>query len=262
MVSGDLPDRTDRTSGGRRLAAYDRRSGDIAVRLADVLHRGLSDGTFFRLLALVAIWKSVEIAVLGSFTGALPMLCAGLLVFLRRELGAGMIALACLAIIATPGTYGQPAVNHLTWVFWIAASASLFRGDQQRFVFKAQLSIMYGFAAIAKVWPDFLTGAALASRTWLGAVTSIELLIAVSWATLIVEAGLAVGVWLRRPWWTAAFAAAVGLHTSFLLFTVTDPWRVGRLVIFGGLSVAVWLRAVPRGADEGSKRRLATRRPR
>jgi hypothetical protein len=207
----------------------------------------LSATALRRLIAGIALWKAVEIGVLHHPAAALPIGFAGLLGLVRPRAGAAVTAVASLAIVLAPAVFGQPSVNHLTWVFWIACTMAIFDGDQQRLVLRAQLSILYGFSALAKIWPDFLTGQALATRTWIGSAAPDALLVAASWATLVLEAALAIKVWARRPWWTAGLAAAVAMHLAFLLFTVTDPWRIGRLVIFGGLSVAVWLRTGPAG---------------
>jgi hypothetical protein len=220
--------------------------------VADVLHDGLTERGLFVVLAAIAAWKTVEIAALGSPLQAVPMALAAAALVWRPRWGAGLLAAVCLLVVIDGRAFAQPAVNHLTWVFWIALVVACFPNDeQQRFVLRWSISAMYGFAALAKVWPEFLDGSALATRTWIGPVVPIELLIAVSWATLVVEAVLAVGVWTTRR---SFLWLAIALHGSFLFFTVTDPWRIGRLVIFGGLAVAVWLRAQVRAAEGGLNR--------
>jgi hypothetical protein len=221
---------------------------NLQVRLADVLHRGLTAEALYLVLAAIAAWKAFEIAVLGHPLVAVPVLASGGLILLHRRAGASLLAVVCLSIVLTPTIYSQPSVNHLTWVFWTSLTMALFAGAQQRYLLRWQLTIMYGFAAIAKVWPDFLSGAALENRTWIGGVAPLWLLIFLSWTTLFVEAGLALGAWSWDVWWRISVWAAVGLHVSFLLFTVTGPWRIGRLLIFGGLTIALWLRVGPRDA--------------
>lgn len=226
----------------------DRRACRLEVRLAHVLRRQrLSPAGLLLVLAAIAAWKAVEVAALHRVEVALPFALAATVIIVRPRLGATLLALVALAIVLAPtSATGQPAVNHLTWVFWVAAAVALLDGTQRDLALRSQLCILYAFSATAKVWPDFLDGSTLATETWIGSHAPLWVLVAAAWATLVVEATLAVAVWARGRWWWAGLSLAVGLHLSFLLLTVTDPWRIGRLVIFGGLAVAVWLRIGPR----------------
>jgi hypothetical protein len=247
--------RTARAPDDGGLAPLHRRTDHQSFRLADVLDHGLTERQLFAVLTAIAGWKALEIAVLGSPLAALPMAIAAGVGLWRPRWGAGLLALVLLPIILTGAAFGQPAVNHLTWVFWIAFIVASFPNEgQQRLVLRWALSIMYGFAALAKLWPEFLDGSTMATRTWIGPIAPTWILVASSWLTLIVEVLLAIGIWRRER---VYLWLAVALHTSFLFFTVTDPWRIGRLVIFGGLSIAVWLRAQER---HPKRREVSSRR--
>ena len=109
------------------------------------------------------------------------------------------------------------------------------------FLIKVQLSIMYGFTAIAKVNAEYLSGAVFRHVLNYFPLPVVwrtpgvfSLLAAV---TILVEGFLAVGLWVPRlrP---AAFVMGVGLHTGILL--TMSPRRLD-LMIFGAISLAPYL---------------------
>lgn len=189
-------------------------------------------------VAVLAAYKSVEHAVMHGpalwvLTGALLLLGA-LWTPLRPRAGMAVVAAGALVVNLTP-VYR----NHLALLMWVALALALFSDDHAtRIALRCQLTLMYGFAALAKLWPDWLSGEALGVRTWVGAIMPEGLLVTVAWVTVIVEAGLAVAVWSRHQAW---FLLAAGTHLSFLAFTYLHPWGVGRLAVFGALSLATWL---------------------
>ncbi|MTV25046.1 hypothetical protein FTX61_06390 [Nitriliruptoraceae bacterium ZYF776] len=208
-------------------AAPSRRSSDHRDRLVAVI-------------AGVAAVKSVDLLV--TYGAAVWLLLGSWLALgalaTRRWPTAGMavIGAAALATNLTPAYR-----NHLALLVWVVVALLLFPDPQhERLALRWQLTIMYGFAAVTKVWPDWLSGAALEARTWIGPSLPEPMLLGAAWGTVAVEAVLAVAVWLR---WRGWLYLAVAVHLGFLLFTHRDPIGIARLAIFGTLSIAVWLRA-------------------
>ncbi len=104
---------------------------------------------------------------------------------------------------------------------------------------KLHISIVYGVAAAAKVNPEFLSGAVLGR--WLlrpEFLKTPEVLIALAWATIIYEAGMAIALWVKRlrPWaiatgilFHAAIPLSMGLTGGLIVFSASI---VGTYVLF------------------------------
>ena len=205
-------------------------------------------------VAVLAAYKSVEHAVLHGprlwmLTGALLLLGA-LWTPLRPRAGMAVVAAGALVVNLTPAYR-----NHLALLMWVALALALFSDEHAtRIALRCQLTLMYGFATLAKLWPAWLSGEALGARTWLGAILPEGLLVTVAWVTVIVEAALAVAVWSSRRTW---FLLAAGTHLSFLAFTYLHPWGVGRLAVFGALSLATWLFAARAFTSVGTSEPVA-----
>jgi predicted DCC family thiol-disulfide oxidoreductase YuxK len=115
-----------------------------------------------------------------------------------------------------------------------------------------QVSIVYGFAAIAKLNPDFLSGSVVASylrRDGPLAVPdawrSLEPMLVLSVLAVCTEALLAVALWSRR-WRPAALVLGLGLHIGITGWLVST----NSLFVFSILMFALFipfLDAPPRG---------------
>jgi predicted DCC family thiol-disulfide oxidoreductase YuxK len=115
-----------------------------------------------------------------------------------------------------------------------------------------QVSIVYGFAALAKLNPDFLSGSVVASylrRDGPLAVPdawrSLEPMLVLSILAVFAEAFLAVSLWSRR-WRPAAMVAGLGLH-AFITGWLNPA---GALLVFSLLMLPLYLlflNAVPEG---------------
>jgi predicted DCC family thiol-disulfide oxidoreductase YuxK len=88
---------------------------------------------------------------------------------------------------------------------------------------RAQLSIVYGFSAIAKVNLLYISGAIISLNLeregWLAMPAALHtptFLVWVALATILIEAGIAVAVWSER-WRPRAFAAGFALHLGIVL---------------------------------------------
>jgi hypothetical protein len=104
---------------------------------------------------------------------------------------------------------------------------------------KLQITIVYGFAAVAKLNPEFLSGAVL-DRALLRPefLKTPELLIALAWGTIVCEAGIAIALWVKplRPWaigtgifFHAAIPLSMGLTGGLVVFSASI---IGAYVLF------------------------------
>lgn len=187
------------------------------------------------ILAVAAVLKAFDLSVRGEPIDVVLWVGAAAICALRERWGAAALsALAWWTVIF--GVYG----NHVVFLAWVGLTFVLFRCERQRqFVVRCQLSILYGFAALSKVNPDWLSGAALESRGFI--VPAMHL---VTWGTIAVEALLAVALWYR-PWRRPILVLALALHTIFFVVPDGTPWRVG-IVVFGWLTVALlWWSTAP-----------------
>jgi hypothetical protein len=217
--------------------------------MAHVLDGAMTRSTLVHVVAGIATYKALEhLFVFGPAAWVLlgaPLILGALWALIRPNAGLAVISLAAVAVTLTPAYR-----NHLVLLAWVAATLAIFQDEEQeRFVLRCVLSTMYGFAAVAKIWPDWISGAALAERTWLGPLLPPNALVAIAVMTIVVEAALAYGVWSRRPFW---IWLAVVVHLSFLVFTYTHVWGIARLAAFGMLSLSLWLRAA-RGAERAGE---------
>ena len=201
------------------------------LRLADVLVSARLSLPA-ALLVVAALLKAFDFAVRWSSTVAVLWVLAAAVCALHERWGAASITvLAWWAALF--GIYG----NHVVWLAWLALTFVIF-GDraQQRLVVRAQLSILYGFGALAKLNPEWLSGEALVARE-----AAVGWPVVAAWVTMAVEAVLAVALWAPRwrRWW---LPVALVAHTAFVLgLEDSTPLRVG-LVIFNltAAGMLVW----------------------
>ena len=115
----------------------------------------------------------------------------------------------------------------------------------------AQVSIVYGFAALAKLNPDFLSGSVVASYLRRdgplavpGAWRSLEPMLVLSLLAICSEAFLAFALWMPR-WRPAAMVVGLGLH----VFIAGWLSPTSSLIVFSLLMLPLYLLfldAVPR----------------
>jgi predicted DCC family thiol-disulfide oxidoreductase YuxK len=116
----------------------------------------------------------------------------------------------------------------------------------------AQVSIVYGFAALAKLNPDFMSGSVVAAYLRRegplaipGAWRSLEPMLILSLVAICSEAFLAFALWMPR-WRPAAMVVGLGLH----LFIAAWLSPTSSLVVFSLLMLPLYLlflEAVPEG---------------
>ena len=96
---------------------------------------------------------------------------------------------------------------------------------------KLQISIVYAFAALAKLNADYLSGQVIAQSTG----RSVALSQALAMGALLTEAWLAVGLWLPR-WRSATMGLGIAFHLGIAVAMVPHA----DLAIFGGLMIATY----------------------
>jgi hypothetical protein len=184
---------------------------------------------------------------------------AGLLCLWRERLGASMIV-----GVAAWAIYSGHYFNHLWFLLLVALTFVIFTDvAQQRLVVRCQLSILYGFAAIAKVHGGWLSGEALA-----GHGTRLPELLTAPAAVLALsfEAVVAGALWWRRAR-SLVLALAAPMHLGMWLSMDYPLLWSGGLLIFNGLAfgLLVWstrpnsaLQPSPEGAVADSRTPVRT----
>jgi predicted DCC family thiol-disulfide oxidoreductase YuxK len=115
---------------------------------------------------------------------------------------------------------------------------------------RAQLTILYAFAVLAKLNPSFLSGSVVAASLRRGGLAFPETWITFEWMFLLSilvivgEAFLAVGLW-RRRWRPAAFVVGLVLHVGILV-VMQNAWD---LAVFTAATLSLYIAFVdaPRG---------------
>ena len=96
----------------------------------------------------------------------------------------------------------------------------------------AQGSIVYGFAAIAKLIPEYLSGAMVcADFGWMDSSPPVLLCAGLAMGSIVTELGLAFALWQKR-WFRFACAVGIGLHAVMIMMLA--PAVRWQLIIFAG----------------------------
>lgn len=182
-------------------------------------------------LAWLAPWLPLMLAAVAVWALGSLLLLAGV----RPRIGSGLVAAAvALSLAVDQQTYS----NHLyllgllalLYAFipspplwrWDSLPGSTVRSPAIRLV-QLQVSIVFGWTALAKLNEEFLSGVVLAS-TMRGPVTVPEawitprLLAPLAALVVVAEAGIALALWTR--WRTPALVAALALHLGIVLLLV------------------------------------------
>lgn len=192
---------------------------------------------------IVGAWLLLALAfAVGAFTTAagisLAMLLAAVLAADQQLYSNHLYLLTILVGLLTLARAGA------------AVSISAARGHGRSmlpawpiWLIRAQVSIVYLFAGLAKINAPYLSGSVLASTlrrdgplaipdAWRG----FELMMVLSLVAILVELGLAVGLWLPR-WRGASFAMGLGLHLAIAAWLAPTE----QLVVFGLLMLPTYL---------------------
>jgi hypothetical protein len=161
---------------------------------------------------------------------------AGLLLVAGRDRRALWLALALGGAALCAEATVELRWQHTVLLVGVALGAAVARDAPERLLlWRVQVSVLYGAAALAKLNLSFLGGGTLAVS--LPLLPPPGVLVAASVATVLVEAVLAVSPWVPRLR-TPALLIGVLLHGSALL--LAPDGRVAlRLVFFGGTAVVL-----------------------
>lgn len=197
--------------------------------------------TASRVIGVVVLVKAVDVAAYGSVPVALLLAGSALVLALRG----GRVAWAVVAVAAV--AVAAQARVELTWqhtvlLAFVGLAGAVARDAAERLVlWRVQLSVLYGVAAVAKLNASFLGGDVLAGSLRDGPLpVSLPLpaLLVAGVGVVLLEALLAVAPWVprfRRP----ALGVAVVLHVGALVALPPAPLVGMRLLVFGGLAVAL-----------------------
>lgn len=195
--------------------------------------------------------KAVDTALRGP--GALPVaawvLALGSWVLAGAVLGCGprlsasraawLVVLASGSLLAVDAPIDLRR-QHLVLLLGVALAAAVAHDHGEGLLlWRVQLSVLYGVAAVAKMNESFLGGGVLAVALRDGPLPVLPpagLLVLAAAATIAVEALLAVTPWVRRLR-RFGTVVAVLLHGGALLLLSSDPLVALRLLFFGGTAV-------------------------
>lgn len=107
---------------------------------------------------------------------------------------------------------------------WVAAASALFDGDRLDRVLQIQVVVVYGFAAVHKIDPAFLSGAPITAN-----VPNMPYPHLVAASVIATEAFLAVACWRR---WPIALPVAIVAHASFVAGMSQNPVHAAALACF------------------------------
>ena len=168
----------------------------------------------------------------GALTAALVVAA---LVWLRAPRQGAAIAAVVLLVMAVGPLYR----NHVAFLAWIAVLTALARDEpEHRLLLTVHLSVVYAFATMAKLNPEWLSGEALAARSAVDLGVPWPLL---AWLTVVVEGVLAVAVWRPNRGW---LAVALPIHVAFVIGMGGDWLTVLRLTVFNAAILTVWFALV------------------
>lgn len=178
--------------------------GLVLLKTVDFASRGTAEWW----PAFLVVWVAAGIAVWMGYRWALP------------------VVTVLTAVAFAAGMHNQ----HMWLLMWIPLT---FLVEKEReWLWRWQLTILYAFAALAKLNPDYLSGQVMGRRFDLPTVALIGLAV----AGLATEAFLAFGLWRWR--WT--LAVGVVFHLTVVATMATDPIHGVRLAVFAGLVLMMY----------------------
>ena len=212
--------------------------------------------TFPRVIGALVLLKAVDVVLRGpaelppaAWGAALALWAGG-----GAALAAGRTSRASWAAVLVAGLALSADLplelrrQHLVLLMGVAlVGAVTFDAEERLLLWRTQLSVLYAFAAVAKLNETFLSGSVLAGALTGGPVPLPRLpLLALVLAGLLliaVEVLLAASPWVLQR---VGLVVAAALHGTALLVIGGGPLVTLRLLVFGGTAVA--LHAVAAGA--------------
>lgn len=168
------------------------------------------------------------------------LLLAAALMWRAPRWGAGTAGL-----VAFLGLVGPVASTTPAFVMWVSLTLAVLTGAEAMTGMRVTVAVVYGFASLNKLLPNFLSGSVIAH--WAPYLPAPRLL---ATAVVVAEAWLAVMVWRR---WRHAPIVIVGFHVPVALGVAATPHHAAHLILYGVMvAVAAWLAS---GADAGRPER-------
>jgi hypothetical protein len=200
--------------------------------------------TFLRLFGLLVLLKAVDLIVrlepagiLGFALGAVWAAAgAALSIGVARRTACATLVVLVAAITAVPELHNQ----HLWLIGWIAAGLAVLDAAPLRWFLRAQVTIVYGFAALAKLTPWWLDGSVLAATAGQRWAVPMPVWALIAWLTVATEGWLAVGLWFERTRRASVLLGAC-LHVGIVLAMSTGATSLVRMLVFNGLMVVLYL---------------------
>lgn len=223
-----------------------------ALLVADVL--GEDPVTLFvRAFGALCLLKSVDLAVrapdaVGEPVAALllaawiPAAAALTLDHHVRKAGVAIAALVAITLWSSMDLFNQ----HFVLMAWIGIFIAILDGPLLALVLRVQLTIVYGFGALAKLNPWFLSGDTLAWHAGERLPVPDQAWMPLAFAVVATEGWLAFGLWWRRTR-VVSMMLGVVLHLGIVVGMATSVDSLVRMIVFNGLCVVLYLAFVPDG---------------
>lgn len=211
------------------------------------------DSRLLTVFGVLVVLKGVDLAGRGADWWLLAAWCiAGAAIVLGYRW-----ALATVSILAMVA-FAAGFENQHMWLLMFLPITFYAPVRDREWLWRWQATILYGFAAVAKLTPDYLSGAVLGQRI----SAPVAALVVLSIGGLATEAFLVYGLWR----WEWAKLLGVAFHTVVVVVMATDPIHVARLAVFAGLVLIMYpayheptstARVVALTTEEGSESPLA-----
>lgn len=203
------------------------RQGLAAVRSASVLVADVFRSRLLTVFGVLVLLKGVDLAGRGADWRLLAAWCAaGAAVVLGHRWA--LLAVSVLSVVVFAAGFEN---QHMWLLIWMPVTF-LFPARDRMWLWRWQATILYGFAAVAKLNPDYLSGAVLGRRF----DAPVVVLVVLSIGGLATEAFLAYGLWR----WEWAKLLGVGFHTVVVVVMAVTPLHVVRLAVFAGLVLVLY----------------------
>jgi predicted DCC family thiol-disulfide oxidoreductase YuxK len=253
LIQELLTDRIDARPMGVTRAAVGIAGLVMSLEIGGYLSR-LADPSALRLPVLPAV-EALTVAVWPLLIAIWLAACVAFaLGFRTRIAGAAIVALAVVFLSSDQQLYSNHLYLLATVVailtlagagngFAIRPSGSDGAARWGRFLLKFQLSVVYGFSALAKLNASYLSGSVMASylrsdgplaipHAW----RAFDAMLVLSIVAVLAEVLLAIGLWVPN-WRRNAFVLGLGLHLAILV-TFDPPLP---FLAFGILTLALYV---------------------
>lgn len=212
---------------------YPRLIGALALLFSLVLQRDALD------------WPSQPLWL--GFSGLWLLTSVTLLTGRLIHVAGGALAVLSMVLVVGPGSRLDSA---LALLWWVGVTLALTEGrpDERALLIRATVTIVYAFAALAKMNPSFLAGEQVigmaVDRSQLNGLEDLmrsNVGLVLSWLTILAEAWLAIGLWIRRSRIATACLGA-GLHLVFIVAANNGThWDIAFVTVLNMTLVASYL---------------------